>query len=214
MLPTKEGMPPSTVGSASQSQTAYCGKAEKGRKARRKLDGLISLIQTSASTGAIISSPHTTASINHSAPDGNIHTDASTPIYMYNQVDRDPFLGGPDNHLQNASGSTTAVSDSTGASYEPSTTEAEEYLMNFQTYKSKYFPFVYIPSTTNAQLLRHERPFLWLSIMAVGSKSTSQQQALGRKIRQTAAQEMVVRSMRNIDLLLGLLAFIGWYGAH
>jgi hypothetical protein len=48
--------------------------------------------------------------------------------------------------------------------------------------------------------------------MAVGSKSKSQQQVLGSKIRQKIAQELVVQSEKNIDLLLGILAFIGWYG--
>ncbi|MCJ1399412.1 hypothetical protein MMC11_002614 [Xylographa trunciseda] len=99
---------------------------------------------------------------------------------------------------------------------EPSLVEAEEYLLNFQTYKSKYFPFIYIPASTSAQQLRQERPFLWLGIMTVGSKSTSQQQRLGSRIRQTIAQEMVVQSAKNVDLLLGLLAFIGWanYQVH
>ena len=32
---------------------------------------------------------------------------------------------------------------------------------------------------------------------------------LGSRIRQTIAQEMIVQSAKNIDLLLGLLAFIG-----
>jgi hypothetical protein len=95
---------------------------------------------------------------------------------------------------------------------QPSPAEAEEYLINFQTNNSKYFPFVYIPSTTTAQQLRQERPFLWLCIMTVGSKSTSQQQVLGTKIRKTVAQEMIVQSEKSIDLLLGLLIFTGWYG--
>lgn len=95
--------------------------------------------------------------------------------------------------------------------YEPSPVEAEDYIINFKTCKSKYFPFVYIPSTTSAQHLRQERPFLWFSVMTVGSKSTSQQQVLGSKIRQMIAQEMVVQSEKNVDLLTGLLIFIGWY---
>ena len=95
---------------------------------------------------------------------------------------------------------------------EPSPIEAEEYLINFQTHKSIYFPFIHISPTTSAQELQLDRPFLWLCIMAVGSKSTSQQQFLGSRIRQTIALEMVVQSARNIDLLLGLLVFIGWHG--
>ena len=88
--------------------------------------------------------------------------------------------------------------------------EAEEYLVTFQTYRSKYLPFISIPSTTTAKQLQQERPFLWLCLMAAGSKSTSQKQVLGGEIRQTVGQEIVVRSERSIDLLLGLLTFISW----
>lgn len=95
---------------------------------------------------------------------------------------------------------------------EPSPVVAEEYLATFHTYKSKYFPFVYIPPTTTAPQLRQERPFLWLCIMTIASRSTSQQQVLGNKVRDTLAQEMLLKSEQSIDLLLGLLAYIGWYG--
>jgi hypothetical protein len=102
--------------------------------------------------------------------------------------------------------------DHTSSSYEPSPIEAEECLTHFRTYKSRYFPFVHIPSTTSAKQLQQERPFLWLCIMTVSSKSASQQQVLDRKLRQTIAQEMIFLSTQNVDLLLGLLAFLGWYG--
>ena len=80
------------------------------------------------------------------------------------------------------------LSDSIG----PSPVEAELYLTTFHTYKAKYFPFVYIPSTTTAQQLRQERPFLWLCIMMIASRSTSQQQVLGSQIQHVVAHEMLV----------------------
>ena len=94
---------------------------------------------------------------------------------------------------------------------EPSPVVAEECFATFHAYKSKYFPFVYIPPATTAPQLRQERPFLWLCIMTIASRSTSQQQVLGNKIRDTLAQEMLLKSEQSIDLLLGLLAYIGWY---
>jgi hypothetical protein len=121
---------------------------------------------------------------------------------------------------------TPATDASTGSPYnlspsgfddtrgEPSPIEAEEHLITFQTDKSKYFPFIHIPAITIASQLRQERPLLWLCIMTVGSKSTSQQQVLGSKIRETIAREMVVQSEKNIDLLLGILTFIWWYGMY
>ena len=95
---------------------------------------------------------------------------------------------------------------------EPPPVVAEEYLATFHAYKTKYFPFVYIPPTTTARQLRQERSFLWLCIMTIASRSTSQQQVFGNKIRDTLAQEMLLKSEQSIDLLLGLLAYIGWYG--
>ncbi|KIW35297.1 uncharacterized protein PV07_02000 [Cladophialophora immunda] len=106
--------------------------------------------------------------------------------------------------------STTPTTDGTRASYEPSQAEAEEFLASFRTYKSRCFPFVHIPSTTTASHLKQERPFLWLCIMSIASKSTSQQRLLGSRIRHLIAQEVVVQLNRNMDLLLGILAFIGW----
>lgn len=95
---------------------------------------------------------------------------------------------------------------------EPSPVEAEEHLTIFHTHKSKYFPFVYVPSTTTAQQLRQEQPFSWLCIMTMASGSTSQQQVLGSKMRDTLAQEMLLGSDQSIDLLIRLLAYVGWYG--
>lgn len=93
---------------------------------------------------------------------------------------------------------------------EPSPVEAEEHLTIFHTHKSKYFPSVYVPSTTTAQQLRPEQPFSWLCIMTMASGLTSQQQVLGSKIRDTLAQEMLLRSDQSIDLLIRLLAYVGW----
>lgn len=58
--------------------------------------------------------------------------------------------------------------------------------------------------------LRKERPFLWLCVMAVSSTDVARQNALGRAVREIAAREIMVEGERRIDLLLGLLCFIGW----
>ncbi|KAE8420988.1 hypothetical protein BDV36DRAFT_292664 [Aspergillus pseudocaelatus] len=88
--------------------------------------------------------------------------------------------------------------------------ESEECLNHFRTFKLQYFPFVHIPSEKSAVQLRKERPFFWLCVMAISTKSTAHQHELGLRIRQIVAQEMVVQSDKSIDLLLGLLTFIGW----
>ncbi|KAI1642323.1 uncharacterized protein F4817DRAFT_353233 [Daldinia loculata] len=181
-------------------------KTKKTARLEEKLDGLISLIKTGASGTSAVASPQPSASMGASPPDNSIQAELNAD--SHHQSNKDSSSTDPNDHIHNIMSQTTD-SDYT-ASYEPSLAEAEEYLSNFKTYKLKYFPFVYIPSTTTAHQLRQEKPFLWLCIMATGSKSTLQQQILGGKIRQTVAQEMIIRSVKSIDLLLGLLAFIGW----
>ncbi|OTB10379.1 hypothetical protein K445DRAFT_253890 [Daldinia sp. EC12] len=201
----RECRPGKSVRRRNHKRTAVT-KTKKTERLEEKLDGLISLIKTGTSGGSAVASPQPSASMVTSPPNGGVQTELNG--HIYNQIDR--------GSLSTASGSNTNnvpdhITDSNHmTSYEPSLSDAEEYLSNFKTYKLKYFPFVNITSNISANQLRQERPFLWLCIMAIGSKSTLQQQILGRKIRETVAQEMVIKSTKNIDILLGLLAFIGW----
>ena len=94
---------------------------------------------------------------------------------------------------------------------EPTTQEAELY---FRTFCRKYlqnFPFTKFPDDMTAQQVRQERPYFWLCIMAVSSPIIHRQVALGQTIREIAAREIVIEGQRNLDLLLGLLCFVGWY---
>ncbi|KGO65244.1 hypothetical protein PITC_072390 [Penicillium italicum] len=156
-------------------------------------------------------SPSATTSLHGSMFTGDMET--NTPIHSPPENDSGLNCLGNDRNNP-APAATQATTDSLDSldygvsNAEPSPMEAEENLTNFQTSKLPYFPFVYIPFKTSSELLRRERPFLWLCVMAVSSKSTAQQQILGTRIRQTIGQQMVVNSEKNIDLLLGLLTFI------
>jgi hypothetical protein len=94
--------------------------------------------------------------------------------------------------------------------YELPLDEADRFLTDFRTQKLTKFGFIHIPASTTAQRLREERPFLFLTIMAVSSKSSSQRQLLGQEIKQTIAKEMLVENEGNFDILLGLLVFLTW----
>lgn len=97
------------------------------------------------------------------------------------------------------------------ATFEPSSSQAEEYLRRFCAQNLQQFPFYYIPSTTTAAQLQHEKPFFWLAIQTVSCTNASAQQIyLSTKFRETIAKRVVVDGERNIDLLLGLLAFLPW----
>ena len=186
-----------------------------------RLDGLVSLLKAGAQPDAITADTPATPAIYESDHHSNVRTmDNTSP---YSQTERSSVKSVLDDYLPNLPILTPGKPDSEGTlsnssvavpydAVEPSPVDAEEHLTVFHTHKSKYFPFVYIPSTTTAQQLREERPFLWLCIMAIASRSTAQQQVLGSKIRRTLAEEMLLKSEQNLDLLLGLLAYVGWYG--
>ena len=93
---------------------------------------------------------------------------------------------------------------------EPSPDEAEEFLGSFRPHMATYFPFIIIPESTTAQELRRYRPFLWLCVMSVASKSTAQQKALAKEIKITMGRELFVEGKNNIDLLLGMMVFVAW----
>ena len=93
---------------------------------------------------------------------------------------------------------------------EPSFDEAEECLQSFRSHMATYFPFIIVLESTTAQELRRNRPFLWLCIMSVASKSTVQQKALAKEVKITMGREILVEGKSNMDLLLGLLVFVAW----
>ncbi|KAL4812950.1 hypothetical protein BDW67DRAFT_178308 [Aspergillus spinulosporus] len=94
---------------------------------------------------------------------------------------------------------------------EPTSLQAEEYLATFRGQLLPYFPCIHISPDMTAQQLRWMRPFTWLCIMSVTSKSASQRRALNDKIKTTVAQQMVHNSAStDIDILLGLLIYLGW----
>ena len=196
--------------------------ASKSARLEEKLDGLVSLLKAGAQSGAIATDSEAIAAAYDSAHHSSVRTnDKSSPP---NQTDIESTTSVVDDQLPNSPVLTPGSIESQGTlsnsspsllrdTVETSSLEAEQCLTIFRIHKSEYFPFVHIPPTTTANQLRQERPFLWLCVMMVASRSTSQQQVLGNKVRDRLAQEMVIKSEQNIDLLLGLLAYISWYGA-
>jgi hypothetical protein len=191
----------------------------KTARLEEKLDGLVSLLKAGAQPSALVIDTHATAAIDDPAHHSSVRTNNKTS--SLSQSEGGSVTSVLNEYLPDLPELTPGTTGSEGdsckslasvlhAAVEPSPVEAEEYLSIFHTYKSKYFPFVCIPATTTAQQLRQERPFLWLCVMTIASRSTSQQQVLGSKIRHILAQEMLLNSGKNIDLLLGLLAYIGW----
>ncbi|KAG7056027.1 Zn(II)2Cys6 transcription factor [Colletotrichum scovillei] len=92
----------------------------------------------------------------------------------------------------------------------PSPDEAEALFEAFRGQNLKYFPFLNFKATMTAEELRGERPFLWICVMTVASRVSSQQLALGQRVRQIVSHKLLVENERSIDYLLGLLVILGW----
>lgn len=88
--------------------------------------------------------------------------------------------------------------------------DAQLALENFRNRHLKFYPFIYIPPDVTAAKFRQERPFLWLNIQAISTRSTEAQGRNGIFIRESLARRTVVEGERSIDLLLGLLSHLAW----
>ena len=201
----------------------------KAQKLEEKLDGLFKLLQSSASTtptADLAASASTTSTSAQPSPE-------SLESHIANTKDAEDFgaqrlnsshppVNGvrlnsptiaPDAAYVNSGTRSTIYQCpdfSTISSLEPSPDEAEELLGSFRPHIATYFPFINIPASTTAQELRHHRPFLWLCVMSVASKSTAQQKALAKEIKITMGRELFVEGKNNIDLLLGMMVFVAW----
>jgi hypothetical protein len=92
---------------------------------------------------------------------------------------------------------------------EPTPAEAEAYLDKFRSWLPR-FPFMVLPKDQTAENLRKEKPFLWLCIMNITTTSHPQQVKMKERVRQEAAQRVIVDHERSMDVLLGLVCYIAW----
>ncbi|KAK3942682.1 hypothetical protein QBC46DRAFT_255934 [Diplogelasinospora grovesii] len=98
--------------------------------------------------------------------------------------------------------------------YQPTPLEAEESLETFRKHMLVFLPFVYLPRNMTAKRLREVNPFLWYNIMTITCKPTDRQLLMSDAIKKFIAQKMVVEHEKSLDLLLGLLSFMGWTHYH
>lgn len=75
-----------------------------------------------------------------------------------------------------------------------------------------HFPFIVIPPNLTYQELRKTKPFLSLSILMIGCRHDSPRQvAIARKIGELISYKLLIKAEQNLDILQGLLLFIGWF---
>lgn len=201
-------------------RTVKKSTATKTAQLEEKLDGLVTLLKS-----ATQSTPIVTDSTNLSATSNHVHQSiTSFESLTHSQNDENqsalheidgprpsegPLIG---SHLH--SPTTTLATSYEGSpchGFEPTWKEAHDCFQRFRDDMLKHFPFLILPASTTAQGLRLERPFLWLCIMAISSKSSKQQMALGMEIRLALGRKLLLEGERSLDLLLGILTYAAWY---
>lgn len=157
----------------------------KTAKLEEKLDGLVSLLRSQT----IVSHPQPTI------PD---LSSAFTPITSTFPL-RSEKLSLPK----------TSIFDDVSI-YRIPVAIAEEQLAKFQDVFLPFFPFVHIPEAMSAFDLRLQKPFLWLVIMSLTTRSVAQQMAMGRTIVHIVSTRIVAEHEKSLDLLLGLICYLTW----
>lgn len=76
---------------------------------------------------------------------------------------------------------------------------------------AEHFPFVMIDSKVSVHELRRDKPFLLKAIVVTASFSQMERQMnLGKEFVQELSQRMLVEGEKSLDLLQGLLVYMGW----
>lgn len=98
----------------------------------------------------------------------------------------------------------------------PPPPDSDEALLNI--YRNDLLPahpFVVIPPTMSAAKLKETRPFLMSAIRMVASfRSLRSMRAQMYHLMKHISEQMLIRSERSLDLLLGIIVIIGWYQYH
>lgn len=196
--------------------------ANKTAKLEEKLDGLVTLLK-SATQGqpgiinatSLGSSPDGFVQLSHGHAPGLTATNGvGYQDYTFDRVSANGNIL-PDSAFTPATTTSLASTPPTlqhliHPTLEPSPEEAESSLHRFQTDFVKHLPFLVIPPTMTADLLRQDRPILWVCIMAAASCNSTQQIALSKEIRGILGRQAYVEGTRNMDLLLAILVYAAW----
>lgn len=103
------------------------------------------------------------------------------------------------------------LADTPLPSPEPSAEDSEMMFQSFCSGNLRFFPFVNFAPGTTAADTRRDWPFLWANIMMIKLKTPTYQRACGKHVREILAKKLILDHDRSMDLLMGLMAYIGWY---
>jgi hypothetical protein len=91
--------------------------------------------------------------------------------------------------------------------------EANVLLKRFRNHMAPFLPFLVLPESLSARILNRDRPFLMNAIFAVATHLPSQRYSLGKLLVKRLSNVMA-EGDRNLDMLLGVLTYTGWFVDH
>ncbi|EEU43187.1 uncharacterized protein NECHADRAFT_46784 [Fusarium vanettenii 77-13-4] len=190
-----------------------------------KLDDLVSILRaTQSANGVHPQTPPTTtpgSTTTHPPPHNSycpssvLHTPsrldslATAATSSSDNFSSMPHAFGTASSIETPMESAPLPSDDSYLLPEPTPAEAEIYLDKFRSWLPR-FPFMVLPKDQTAENLRKEKPFLWLCIMNITTTSYPQQVKMKERVRQEAAQRVIVDHERSMDVLLGIVCYIAW----
>jgi hypothetical protein len=133
-----------------------------------------------------------------------LHDEATRTSFNHNSF-TPPYISN-----QQPEATNTVVSNASDACI-PSFVEAEALIDLFRYQILPHFPFITLQQVGSAQQLYQEKPLLYIAILAISSRSSSQQKQLGQLVMKQLAERMFLNGERNLDLLLGVLTYAAWF---
>lgn len=108
------------------------------------------------------------------------------------------------------------LADTTGVEAHFPTTLApaleERLFSDFQTEMIQHFPFVVVPPQATAATFRKEKAFLFRTCIAASCYADiALQRQLVEELMKYLGERLLLKAEKSLDLLQGLLIFIGWY---
>ena len=190
------------------------GRSSASRTAQleAKLDNIVSLLQTTGSSTISAdweSTPAKSQAGIELGPPGPTGAPVGAPVGASAGAYASPRISSPSTAACSPSSNEFSVHDI--CSTLPITPDQAEKTLNMmRTQNLKFLPFVYIPLHVTADMLRQEKPFFWLCIMAVTTPIYIHRETLFRKITVLIQQKLLIEVAPSIDMLLGIMTFISW----
>jgi len=154
-------------------------------------------------------SPRPSASLSHQESAASDMSPAEPPR-IASTVVQHQFVSS-ESYTSSASGSTyEEVNDPLEMGFLTSET-AETLILKYVSEMAPHFPFIVIPKRAQTEHLRHQRPFLFLTMLtAASSDHPALQSDLGQLVKQVVASRMILHRTLSFDLFQGLLVYLAW----